>query len=197
MGFGGRSHKRRISFADRRRRDGGRRSFSGQRRPAERLLPAETGAGHVAAMGERGRGRTAQADAQVIETSLEAAAERAGDLTPRVYELLFERQPEMRPHFWRDQNGAIKGEMLMRVFEAILDFIGERQYAHRLIQCEVLTHAGYDVPPDVFATFFGLVGEVVCEAAGPDWTAAMEAAWDRMLADLDFYVTRPDQAALA
>ena len=58
--------------------------------------------------------------------SLEIAAERGGDLTPRVYERLFAREPAMRALFWRDGNGAIKGEMLARVFEAILDFIGAR-----------------------------------------------------------------------
>jgi hemoglobin-like flavoprotein len=141
--------------------------------------------------------RTDPADATAIEASLELAGERAGDLTPRIYEVLFERQPEMQVLFWRDHTGVIKGEMLMRVFEAILDFIGERQYAHRLIQCEVVTHAGYDVPPDVFATFFGLVAEIVREACGEAWTPQMAAAWGRTLADLDFYVTHPDQAAYA
>ena len=141
--------------------------------------------------------RTTPADAEAIITSLEIAGDRAGDLTPRVYEVLFERQPEMRATFWRDQNGLVRGEMLMRVFEAILDFIGERRFAHHLIQCEVITHAGYDVPPEVFSTFFGLVGEVVHEACADDWTPAMDAAWTRTLADLDFYVTHPDQAAYA
>jgi len=135
--------------------------------------------------------------AALIEQTLELAAERCPDLTPLVYERLFAREPQMLALFWRDTNGAIKGEMLARVFEAILDFVGARLYAHHLIQCEVVTHAGYDVPPDVFATFFGLVGEVVREAAGTDWTPAMESAWDRLLADLDFYVTHPDQAAAA
>ena len=46
------------------------------------------------------------------------------------------------------------GEMLAKVFEAILDFIGERRYAARLIQCEVVTHEGYDVPREIFGTFF-------------------------------------------
>jgi hemoglobin-like flavoprotein len=141
--------------------------------------------------------KTDPSDAQAIEASLEIAAERAGDLTPRVYEVLFERQPEMKALFWRDGSGVIKGEMLMRVFEAILDFIGERQFAHRLIQCEVVTHAGYDVPPPVFATFFGLVAESVREACGEMWTPQMSAAWVRTLADLDFYVTHPDQAVYA
>ncbi len=137
--------------------------------------------------------RTDTADAKAIEASLEIAAERGGDLTPRVYGVLFARQPEMEPHFFRDTNGIIKGEMLMKVFEAILDFIGERRYADHLIQCEVVTHEGYDVPREVFATFFGVVHEVVREACAADWTPAMATAWERTLADLDYYVTHPEQ----
>ena len=139
---------------------------------------------------------TDPAHADAIERSLEIAAERGGDLTPIVYARLFERQPEMKLLFWRDTDNSIKGEMLMRVFEAILDFIRARQYAHHLIQTEVITHAGYDVPPEVFATFFGLVAEVVEETCGPDWTPAMARAWRRTLADLDYYVTHPDQVAV-
>src|SRR5580692_549802 len=137
---------------------------------------------------------TDPAHAQAIEDSLEIAAERAGDLTQPVYAVLFERQPEMQALFWRDTNGAIKGEMLMRVFEAILDFVGARQYADHLIQCEVVTHDGYEVPPTVFATFFGVVAEVVRGACGGDWTDAMERAWRTTLADLDYLMTHPDQA---
>ena len=133
--------------------------------------------------------------AETIEASLELAADRGGDLTSAVYQRLFAQSPEMEAHFWRDRDGAIKGEMLARVFEAILDFVGDRRYAHHLIQCEVITHAGYDVPPDVFCTFFPLVAETVREAAGEAWTAQMASAWDRLLVDLDYYVTHPDQAS--
>jgi hemoglobin-like flavoprotein len=139
---------------------------------------------------------TDPAHAEAIERSLEIAAERGGDLTPIVYAQLFERQPEMRALFWRDTTDAIKGEMLMRVFEAILDFIRARRFSDHLIQTEVITHAGYDVPPEVFATFFGLVAEVVQETCGPDWTPAMAQAWRRTLADLDYYVAHPEQAAV-
>jgi hemoglobin-like flavoprotein len=139
--------------------------------------------------------RTDPADAAAIELSLELAGERGGDLTPIVYARLFERQPEMELLFARDTTGAIKGEMLMRVFEAILDFIGARRFADHLIQTEVVTHDGYDVPPTVFATFFGLVAEVVQEACGPGWTPAMAEAWRRTLIELDHYVKHPEQVA--
>ena len=135
--------------------------------------------------------------AALIEQSLELAAERCPDLTPPVYERLFRQQPQMQALFWRDTNGAIKGEMLTRVFEAILDFIGPRLYAHHLIQCEVVTHAGYDVPPDVFCTFFPVVAETLREVVGEAWTSEIGQAWESLLADLDFYVKHPNQSETA
>ena len=135
--------------------------------------------------------------AELIVGSLELAAERCDDLTPLVYARLFAEQPQMRALFWRDTNGAIKGEMLARVIEAILDFVGERRYASHLIQCEVVTHAGYDVPPDVFGVFFGVVAATLRELLGEAWTAPIDAAWTDLLADLDFYVKHPDQRETA
>ena len=128
------------------------------------------------------------AQATEIEASLEIAAERCGDLTPRVYERLFARHPQMQALFWRDANGAIKGEMLARAFEAILDFVGERRYADHMLGAEVVTHEGYDVPRSVFATFFPVVRDTVAEAAGAGWTPAMASAWEQMLAEIDRYV---------
>jgi hemoglobin-like flavoprotein len=130
----------------------------------------------------------------LIEASLEIAAERCEDLTPAVYRRLFAEHPEMEPLFIRDTNHLVKGEMLARVIEAILDFAGERHYAAMLIQCEVVTHAGYDVPPEVFRVFFGTVAAELREVLGKDWTPPIDEAWRRLLKALDFYVTHPDQA---
>ena len=101
----------------------------------------------------------------------------------------------MRSLFRRDTDGAIQGEMLARVFDAILDFIGERHYAHRMIQCEVITHENYDVPPAVFTTFFGIVADAVRESCGAGWSEGMETAWARLLRDLDFFVANTNQYA--
>lgn len=127
-----------------------------------------------------------------IELSLEIAAERAGDLTPRVYALLFARQPQMEALFWRDRDAAIRGEMLARAFETILDFVGERRYAHHLLRSERITHEGYDVPRDVFMTFFGVLVEAIEEACGADWTEEMSSAWRRTLTDIARCVEHPD-----
>jgi hemoglobin-like flavoprotein len=130
---------------------------------------------------------------RLIEASLERVAERSGDLTPLVYERLFSRHPEMKPLFWRDTSGAVKGEMLAKVFEIILDFIGDNLFAANMIQCEVVTHAGYDVPPEIFRNFFGIVAEVIAEQLRDDWTPELAAAWKHLLVELDYFVTHPDQ----
>jgi hemoglobin-like flavoprotein len=128
-----------------------------------------------------------------VEASLALVSERCGDLTPFVYACLFALHPEMKLLFARDTTDAVKGEMLARTFEVILDFIGENRFASHLIQCEVITHAGYDVPPDVFRIFFGVVASTIREQLGVEWTPEFERAWQKMLGELDYFVTHPDQ----
>jgi hemoglobin-like flavoprotein len=134
-------------------------------------------------------------DASQITLSLDLVAERCLDPTLLVYARLFAEHPQMEALFVRDTDGSVKGEMLARVFEAILDFTGRRHFAATLIQCEVVTHEGYGVPPDVFGVFFATLAAVVRDVLGDDFTPAMQAAWTTLLTELDFYVTHPDQAA--
>ncbi len=120
-----------------------------------------------------------------VETSLALVSERCPDLAPFVYERLFREHPDMEALFWRDKTGAIKGEMLARVFEAVLDYVGDNRYAANMIRAEVVTHSQYDVPPDVFRTFFGVVATTVREQLGSEWTGEFETAWRTLLEDFD------------
>lgn len=134
-------------------------------------------------------------DADLITRSLDLAAERCADPTPLVYRRLFADHPEMEPLFVRDTDGSVKGEMLARVLEAIVDFIDRRAYAATLIQCEVVTHEGYGVPPEVFGVFFVTVADTLRDLLGADWTAPTAAAWRGLLTQLDWFATHPDQSA--
>lgn len=136
--------------------------------------------------------------AQQIELSLELLVERCDDPTPHVYARLFAAEPRMEAHFWRDTNGAVRGEMLSRAFEAILDFVGERHYAQHMIGTEMVTHEGYDIPREIFITFFGVIRDTVRDLLGADWTPAFEAAWADLLAELHAYTqTTPRAQATA
>jgi hemoglobin-like flavoprotein len=135
-------------------------------------------------------------DADLITRALEIAGKRRGDITQLVYARLFADYPDMEALFVRDQNGLVRGEMLARVFEALLDFVDRRAYAAQMIQCEVITHEGYGVPPDVFPLFFVAVADTLEEILGADWTPAMAEAWRELLAQTNWYATHTDQTAI-
>jgi hemoglobin-like flavoprotein len=126
-----------------------------------------------------------------VETSLALVSERCPDLSPLVYARLFRAHPEMEALFWRDKTGTIKGEMLARVFEAVLDYIGDNRYAAHMVQCEVVTHSQYDVPPEVFGTFFEIVVATIREQLGNDWTPQFETAWQTLLKDFAHFAVDP------
>ena len=112
-----------------------------------------------------------------VEASLMLAAERGGDLTDAVYARLFARHPAMEAEFWRDRNGAIRGEMLSRVFDAILDLCGPAAWAPAYLETEAVTHDAYGIPRSIFTDFFAVIGETVKATLGPDWTPEMAAGW--------------------
>jgi len=129
--------------------------------------------------------------ASAIVESLEIAAQRGGDLTATVYARLFACFPETEALFVLDRNGAVRGAMLSHAFETVFDFIGERRYAHRFIAAEIVTHEGYGVPPDAFASFFDVLAAEIEATCGPDWTAEMNDAWRRLIVELRRYVSHP------
>jgi hemoglobin-like flavoprotein len=122
--------------------------------------------------------------ADIIEASLALAADRGGDLTPRVYARLFAAHPEVEPLFGNDRNDAVKGEMLAQVFDTIFDFLGPRVYADHLMRSHCIGHDGYGVPPPLFLRFFHIVAETVAEVNGSDAAGDSAAAWDALLADI-------------
>lgn len=119
-----------------------------------------------------------------LEASLALAASRAGDPAPQVYARLFARHPAMEAEFWRDTSGNVRGEMLARSFEALIDLAGGNAWGSQFIATERLNHAQYGIPPEIFADFLPIVADVIREACGPGFTDAMDAAWDAVLGEV-------------
>ena len=119
-----------------------------------------------------------------IQQSFEIAAERCADLTPLIYQRLFRAHPEAQAMFRTEGSDLVKGSMLAMAIEAILDFAGDRQGQFRMIACEVLSHDAYGTPRELFLAFFGIVAEVLRELLGAEWSPQMDAAWQKLLADL-------------
>lgn len=106
-------------------------------------------------------------------------AERAGDPAPAVYARLFARFPDMEHLFWRDVNGAIRGEMLAMALNCLMDLDGP--YGANLIRAERMNHEGFEVPAEAFASFFPVVMETCRDLLGEAWTPEFQAAWDARL----------------
>jgi hemoglobin-like flavoprotein len=119
-----------------------------------------------------------------ILQSLELVVERIGDPTPQVYERLFAAQPEMEALFVMDKDYSARGHMLSESLTAIIDFVGDRQYADNLMRSEIMNHEGMGVPPNVFATFFAVIRDTFRETLGADWSDEMEKSWSVLLEEI-------------
>jgi hemoglobin-like flavoprotein len=120
-----------------------------------------------------------------IERSFELAAARCEDLTPLVYRRLFEAHPEARTMFRTEGSELVKGSMLALTIEAILDFAGERTGHFRMIEAEVSSHDAYGTPRELFVAFFGIIAQTLHEIIGADWSDDIDAAWRKLLADIE------------
>ena len=127
-----------------------------------------------------------------IERSFELAAERCEDLTPLVYARLHREHPETQTMFRTEGSELVKGSMLALTIEAILDMAGERSGKFRMIECEVSSHDAYGTPRDLFVAFFGVIAATLREVLGADWSGEIDAAWRKLLTEIEGVVARSD-----
>jgi hemoglobin-like flavoprotein len=128
------------------------------------------------------------APTNLIQHSFELAAERCEDLTPLVYRRLFREHPEAEPMFRREANDLVKGSMLALTIDAMMDFACDRTGSFRMISCEVQSHDAYGTPRELFGKFFGVIADTMREVLGHDWTPEIDAAWRKLLDEIDSLV---------
>jgi hemoglobin-like flavoprotein len=122
-----------------------------------------------------------------VEQSFERAALRCADLTPLVYQRLFEAYPETQTMFRTQGSELVKGSMLALTIEAILDFAGDRRGHFRLIACEVVSHDGYGTSRELFIAFFAVIRDTLRGLLGNEWTPDIAQAWDQLLMEIDAF----------
>lgn len=130
-----------------------------------------------------------------IHRSFELAAERCEDLTPLVYIRLFREHPEAKTMFRSEGAELVKGAMLAQTLDALMDFAGDRSGRFRMIECEVQSHDAYGTPRKLFGAFFGVIAGTLRELLGSDWSPEIDAAWRKLLAELDRVVAETDPAS--
>ena len=120
-----------------------------------------------------------------IENSFELAASRCADLTPLVYQRLFNEHAETRAMFRSQGSELVMGSMLALTIEAILDFAGPRNGHFRMIACEVVSHDAYGTPRELFIAFFAVIRDTLRDLLGDEWSAEMAQAWDQLLVEIE------------
>jgi hemoglobin-like flavoprotein len=130
-----------------------------------------------------------------IERSFELAAARCRDLTPLVYQRLFDAHPEAQAMFRSQGSDLVKGSMLALTIDAILDFAGDRAGHFRMIECEVSSHDAYGTPRELFGEFFGIIADTLREILGAEWSVEIGEAWQRLLSEIEGIIARVEAAA--
>jgi hypothetical protein len=120
-----------------------------------------------------------------LEASLELAVTRIGDPQTAIYARLFALHPAMEAEFWRDTSGRIRGEMLARSFEMVLDlaspYAPDGGWGGAFLGTEAITHEAYGISRGVFVDFLPIVAGVIRDGCGDGFTPAMAAAWETVL----------------
>ncbi|MEZ5953056.1 MAG: globin [Hyphomonas sp.] len=126
-----------------------------------------------------------------LTDSLTLLSDRLGDPTEEVYARLFRTHPDLEPLFSMDTDGGVRGSMLSQAFDCLMDLAeGPGRLAETVIRAERENHDTYDVPAGMFEVFFDIIRDVTKEAAGADWTPAMETAWTAVLAKADAFAAQ-------
>ena len=96
--------------------------------------------------------------------------------------------------FRTEGSELVKGSMLALTIDAILDFAGERSGHFRLITSEVSSHDAYGTPRELFIAFFGIIAATLRETrSAADWSAEIDAAWRKLLGDIEGLVAVQEQ----
>jgi len=115
-------------------------------------------------------------------TSLELAAEIAGDISPAIYKNYFARCPGSEA-LMQHIDELVRGKMLEEVFRLLMlrDYADETGY----LNFEMKNHKfAYSVEAQMYANLLTAVLETVRSSVGDAWTKRFEEAWQQRLASL-------------
>lgn len=118
-------------------------------------------------------------DSSLLTSSLLLVDGTEHELTPRFYEILFDRYPAVRPMFGSDVRP--QAEMLRGAIIAVLDHLDDASWLAETLGTLGARHAGWGVTPPMYAAVAECMIAAMQELGGDDWTPAMTEAWTEAL----------------
>ena len=124
-------------------------------------------------------------DGEVISDTLEQVAAKIGDPAERVFAALFAQYPHYEEMFVMDTGGQVRGSMLETCLACLLGVAESDSETPRfLIEASRLTHDGFGLEDGEIDRIFFVMRDVFRNVLGPDWGAAAEREWAKLLVEI-------------
>ncbi len=112
----------------------------------------------------------------LLRSSFDLVVERQPQLTPRFYEILFSRYPQVQPLFGRNAR-AQQAEMLQQALVAVLDHLEDATWLEETLMAMGQKHVDYGVTNEMYDYVGDSLLATIAEVAGDDWSDELAAAW--------------------
>jgi hemoglobin-like flavoprotein len=113
---------------------------------------------------------------QLLRDSYELVTAREPALLGRCYDILFARHPQLRPRFGRTARPAPE-KLLAGALVAVLAHLEDAERFTSTLRALGAKHVAYGVTEEMYAWVGECLLAAIAEAAGPHWSAELEAAW--------------------
>jgi len=125
----------------------------------------------------------------VLEQSLYAVAEAGQDITPVFFARFFARHPEQQAMFFQPTSSC--PAMVKEILDSLLALATSDGWVDASIHNLVIAHRCYgNFPLPLYAELLDLFVETLAEVAGNRWSAAFDAAWRQVTAELYALIAR-------
>ena len=135
-------------------------------------------------------------DVQLLRSSLDLVVERQPAITPRFYEILFERYPAVRPLFGRNAAKA-QAQMLQEAIVAVVDHLEDATWLEQTLGAMGRKHVDYGVTEEMYDWVGASLLATLAEIAGEAWTREVEAAWTAAYGAIAGLMLKGARAAVA
>lgn len=115
-------------------------------------------------------------NAELLRNSFNLVVDRQPQITPRFYEILFARYPQVQPLFGRNARKQ-QAEMLQQALVAVIEHLEDASWLETTLSAMGKKHIEYGVTDEMYEWVGASLLATLAEIAGNDWTPELEQAW--------------------
>jgi len=127
-----------------------------------------------------GRAAEAPDDAELLHESLGALSGHEAEIVERLFDLFFERHPEVRELFGEHSINE-REEMVRETLVSVLAHAEDEPWIDDNLIAMGRSHAEYGVEGRSYPDFVASMLDTLDEVAAPGWSPEVRAAWERAL----------------